>query len=119
MNIETLVEYCLSKPGVVDTFPFDDVTVVFKVMGKMFCLIPTDKEELSMNLKCDPERAIELRESYACIKPGFHMNKKHWNTIHVDGSMSDTMLQEMIDHSYDLVVASLTKKLKLELSQLG
>lgn len=119
IHIENIVEYCSSKKGVEETFPFDQVTLVFKVMGKMFCLLPTDSEQLSINLKCNPERAISLREEYQAIIPGFHMNKKHWNTVKIDGSIPDTLIYELIDHSYHLVVQSLTKKLKSELELLN
>ena len=117
MNIEEFREYCLSKPGVTEGFPFDESTLVFKVMGKMFAL--TDLvDAFALNLKCDPERAVQLREEYDAIKPGYHMNKKHWNTILVDGSMSDKLLRELTDHSYDLVVAGLPKKVREELQGL-
>jgi len=118
MHIDELVEYGLSKPGTEETFPFDEVTLVIKVMGKMYLLIPTDQEEMRINLKCDPDRAVQLRESNESIIPGFHMNKKHWNTIILDGSLSNDFIKELIDHSYDLVVKSLTKKLKTELAAL-
>ncbi|MBR8537133.1 MmcQ/YjbR family DNA-binding protein [Carboxylicivirga sediminis] len=113
MNIEEFRDYCLAKPAVSETFPFDEVTLVFKVAGKMFALTSLDKE-FSMNLKCDPERAIELREEYPAIQPGYHMNKKHWNTVYADGSIKDDLLRELIDHSYELIVKSLTKKVREE-----
>ncbi len=116
MNIEELREYCLSKKGTTEEFPFDDVTLVFKVSGKMFALSNLDGD-LYVNLKCDPEKAIELRESYEAIKPGFHMNKKHWNTIEMDGSLKPDIVKSLIDHSYDLVVSKLTKKQKESLLQ--
>ncbi len=109
MNIEELREYCINMNGVTEEFPFDETTLVFKVAGKMFAL--TDLEgDLSVNLKCDPASAIELREKYSCVKPGYHMNKKHWNTIDVDGSVSNDLIREWIDHSYDLVISGLPKK---------
>ncbi len=114
MNIEDLRDYCISKKGVTESFPFDKETLVFKVMNKMFLLTNINKE-LSMNVKCDPEKAIELREQYSSVLPGWHMNKKHWNTVNIDGRISDDQLKEWIDHSYDLIVASLTKKLQNEL----
>lgn len=117
MNVEDIREYCLSKKGTEETFPFDDITLVFKVMGKMYVLLPLEKG-VSVNLKCDPERSLELRDQYDAIVPGFHMNKKHWNTVHYSDGFSDKLLLELIDHSYDLVVSSLTKKLKLELNNL-
>ena len=103
MNIETLREYCLSKPGAEETLPFGPDTLVYKVGGKVFLLVGLDAEDLRFNVKCDPDKAIELRDEYSCVLPGFHMNKKHWNTIVVDGSVSNTMLKEWIDHSYTLV----------------
>ncbi|MHA7111430.1 MmcQ/YjbR family DNA-binding protein [Sunxiuqinia elliptica] len=117
MNIEELRAYCIAKPGVTEDFPFDETTLVFKVMDKMFAL--TDLEgPLSMNLKCDPELALELRERHACVLPGYHMHKKHWNTITIDGSVSDQQLKEWIDHSYQLVVNKLPKKQQAQLNEL-
>jgi predicted DNA-binding protein (MmcQ/YjbR family) len=111
MNIESFREYCLSKPGTSESFPFDENTLVFKVAGKMFAL--TDLvDDFSINLKCDPEKCIELREHYDCVKPGYHMSKKHWNTILIDGSVDDKLLKEWIDLSYNLVVLSLSKSQK-------
>lgn len=108
MNIEDLREYCLSKKAVTESFPFDANTLVFKVAGKMFLL--TDLvDEFSMNVKCDPEKALELREHYPCVLPGYHMNKKYWNTVIIDGSVSDDQLREWIDDSYRLVSESLTR----------
>jgi len=102
MNIEQLREYCLSLPDVSEHFPFDETTLVFKVNGKMFAL--TDLEgPLSVNLKCNPEKALELREQYPSVKPGYHMNKVHWNTVEIDGSISDKLIIEWIDHSYKLI----------------
>ena len=115
MNIEELREYCVSKPGVTEEFPFDEVTLVFKVMGKMFALTNLDGD-WSLALKCDPDRAIELREQYPAIQPGYHMSKVHWNTVMMDGSLTAKLILEMIDHSYDLVVAKLPGKTKLELA---
>ncbi len=103
MNIESLREYCLSLPDVEEALPFGPDTLVFKVGGKIFLLTGLDEVEFRFNAKCDPEKAIELREEYPCIIPGWHMNKKHWNTIVVDGSVSDKLLREWISHSYDLV----------------
>lgn len=103
MNIESLREYCLAKEGVEETLPFGPDTLVFKVGGKIFLLVGLDEAELSFNVKCDPEKAVELRESYPCVLPGYHMNKKHWNTIVVDGTVPDRMLREWIDWSYGLV----------------
>jgi predicted DNA-binding protein (MmcQ/YjbR family) len=103
MNIEQLREYCLSKPGAEETLPFGPDTLVYKVSGKMFLLVGLDEDPLSFNVKCNPDKAIELREEYPCVQPGYHMNKKHWNTIIVDGSVSSKILTGWIDDSYDLV----------------
>jgi predicted DNA-binding protein (MmcQ/YjbR family) len=116
MNIETFRDYCLSKKGVTECFPFDQQTLVFKVVDKMFALVDVDLF-VSVNLKCDPERAIELREKYEGITAGYHMNKKHWNTVKTNGSVPDELFFELIDHSYALVVSKLTgqsKKLYVE-----
>lgn len=110
MNFEELRQYCLAKKGVEETFPFDDVTMVFKVMGKMFALSGLDEEECKVNLKCNPDRAIELRETYEDILPGWHMSKVHWNTVHCERDLDTSFIKELIDHSYELVVASLRKK---------
>lgn len=114
MNIEEIRMYCLSKAHVTESFPFDDVTLVFKVQNKMFALLNLDGD-LSINLKCDPERAVDLREKHPSILPGYHMNKLHWNTVMIDGELSRKFIQELIDHSYDLIVESLPTKLKQEL----
>jgi len=111
MNIEEFREYCLSKKDVTECFPFDDVTLVFKVKGKMFALTNTD-EEFSVNLKCDPEKAIELREHFSSVQPGYHMDKKHWNTIIPDTSLTDELLKKWTDDSYELVVKKLPKSAK-------
>ena len=103
MNIESLREYCLSKPGAEETLPFGPDTLVFKIGGKAFLLTSLDNPELRFNVKCDPDKAVELREEFSCVLPGYHMNKKHWNTIVVDGSVSSKQLREWIDWSYDLV----------------
>lgn len=110
MDIESYRDYCLSKPGVTEDFPFDENTLVFKVLGKMFALADVDGFT-SVNLKCDPELAIELRERYeGVVLPGYHQNKKHWNTILIDGSIAERLIKEWIDHSYDLVVEGLPKR---------
>ena len=103
MNIEEIREYCLAKPGVEESLPFGPDVVVFKVKGRIFLLLPLDTETVQFNVKCDPEMAIELRATYPCVIPGYHMNKKHWNTVIVDGSVTRALLSEWIDHSYDLV----------------
>ncbi|WP_428665919.1 MmcQ/YjbR family DNA-binding protein [Runella sp.] len=112
MNIESFQTYCLSKQGVTEEFPFGEETLVYKVMGKIFALTSLGSIPLTINLKCDPEKAAQLREEYDCVLPGYHMNKKHWNTITVDGSVKDIILREWIDHSYNLVVQSLPRKIK-------
>lgn len=117
MNLEELREYCLSLKGTTEHFPFNEVTLVIKVKGKMFALIPLDNPETQIVLKCDPERAIALREKYDAITPAYHFNKKHWNSVRIDPSISQTLLCELIQHSYDLVVSGLPKKLKEELTK--
>lgn len=114
MNVEELRDYCLSKKGAEECFPFDDVTLVIKVGGKMFALINLDGE-LSINLKCDPDKAQELRETYNSITPGYHMNKKLWNTVFIDNTVSNKLIKELIDHSYTLVYNSLPKKVKINI----
>jgi len=103
MHIETIRDYCLSKPEAEETLPFGPDIIVFRINNKAFLLLPLDTEDLRFNVKCDPELALELREQHACVLPGFHMNKKHWNTIVVDGSVSMKLIKEWIDHSYELV----------------
>lgn len=115
MNIEQLQEYCLSKPGTEETLPFGPDTLVYKVGGKVYLLTGLDGEKLQFNVKCDPEKAVELREEYNCVLPGYHMNKKHWNTIVVDGSVPTRLLKEWIDHSYELIVEGLPKKTREQL----
>lgn len=114
MNIEDLRTYCLDKKGVTESLPFSETALVFKVQNKMFALTDLDKFEF-VNLKCDPEKAIELRETFSGVKPGYHMNKKHWNSLYLNSDIEDTMIFNLIDHSYNLVVQSLTKKLREEL----
>ena len=121
MHVEQLRDYCIAKKGVTEHFPFDEVTLVFKVMGKMFALTGLDrweKGEEKINLKCAPDKSEELRAQYEGINPGFHMNKKHWNTVTLNIDVPDALVRELIDHSYDLVVKGLTKKLKEELKSL-
>lgn len=117
MHIEEFRMYCLQKPMVTEEFPFDETTLVFKVMGKMFALTGLDDPDFKVNLKCDPDRSIELREQYESIKAGFHMNKKHWNTVRYDGSLSRELFTELIDHSYDMVVSGLPKRLRDRLKE--
>lgn len=118
MNIEEIREYCLQKKGVTENFPFDEVTLVFRVMEKIFLFMPLDKTNPTISAKCDPERAIQLREQFPAIKGGYHLNKKHWNSIDLDGSVNNDLVLELIDHSYQLIADSLTKKLKEELASL-
>ncbi|HEY0432412.1 MAG TPA: MmcQ/YjbR family DNA-binding protein [Chitinophagaceae bacterium] len=103
MNIETIREYCLSKPGVEETLPFGPDTLVYKVNGKIFLITGLNADPLTFNVKCDPAVALDLREQYEAVRPGYHMNKQHWNTIVVDGSVPAGKLREWIDRSYDLV----------------
>ena len=119
MNVEEFRESCLTKKGVTEEFPFDANTLVFKVMGKMFALVSLERQPPQCNVKCDPERAVELREEYdGAIIPGYHMSKKHWNTLFL-GQLPPKLILELVDHSYNLVVAGLTKKLQQELKNLG
>jgi predicted DNA-binding protein (MmcQ/YjbR family) len=115
MDIDQLREYCLAKAGVEETLPFGPDVLVFKVLGKIFLLCPLNTPGLQFNANCDPDLAVELREQYACVQPGYHMNKKHWNTVLVDGTVPVKRLKEWIDHSYTLVADSLPKKLKSQL----
>lgn len=117
MNIEELRNYCLLKKGVTESFPFDSEILVFKVMGKIF-LLTGMQHPLQFNIKCDPEKAILLRDTYDCVKSGYHMNKKMWNTITIDGSVPQQQLCEWITDSYNLVVAKLTKVKQKELIML-
>ena len=117
MNIEEFRDYCLAKKGVTESFPFGETTLVFKVMGKMYALVDVEAFDF-VNLKCDPERSFELREKYMGIQPGYHMNKKLWNSVYVNDDVDDQLIYELVDHSYDLVVRSLTKKLQAELAAL-
>jgi predicted DNA-binding protein (MmcQ/YjbR family) len=103
VNVEEIRTYCLKKKGVKETLPFGPDVIVFKVNDKMFLLLPIDSDPVQFNVKCDPELAIELRERYECVQPGYHMNKKHWNTIVVDGSVTRKLLEEWIDHSHSLI----------------
>lgn len=114
MDIEQIRDYCLSKQKVTEDSPFGPETLVFKVGGKLFLLLSLDSEQLRFNVKCDPDKAIVLREEFFCVLPGYHMNKKYWNTIIVDGSVSSIKLKEWIDHSYDQVVQGLPKKLRAD-----
>lgn len=115
MNIEELRDYCLQKPAVTEGFPFGEETLVFKVAGKLFLLIGLT-EANRFNVKCEPELAAELRERYTEVQPGYHMNKKMWNTVYMDGSLTRKQLLEMIDHSYSQVIIGLPKKTQAEIA---
>lgn len=114
MDIEFFRNFCIAKPGVTEELPFDNETLAFKVKGKIFALTNIDNF-VSINLKCDPEEAVKLREAYNSVKAGYHMNKKHWNTITVNDDMNDKELCRWVDHSYDRVVSGLPSKLRKEL----
>ena len=115
MNIESLRDLCIQLPGVTEEFPFGEETLVYKVRGKIFLLTSLDTPDFRFNVKCSPEKALELRDQYTCVLPGYHMNKKHWNTIVADGSVPARLLREWVLDSYQLVVESLPKKVQSEL----
>lgn len=118
MNIEEFRELCLHKKGVTEEFPFDADTLVFKVMGKIFTIAPLERIPSQVNLKCDPEKAIELRETYdGIITPGYHMSKVHWNTLFLE-QLPSKLISDLVDHSYELVVSKLTKKQKAALERM-
>ncbi len=118
MNVEEFRNYCLAKKGVTEEFPFDEVTLVFKVMGKMFALVPLERIPSQVNLKCEPERALELREEHdGLVIPAYHMSKTHWNTLYFE-QLPPGLVRELTDLSYDLVVAKFTRKLKAEYDSL-
>lgn len=117
MHIEEFREYCLKKKGITEESPFGPDVLVYKVMGKMFALCGIDDFNY-INLKCDPDKAIDLREEYEAIQPGYHMNKKLWNSVYVNQNVADEMVYDLINHSYELIVASLTKKLQKELEEM-
>ncbi len=104
MNLEEIRDYCISKPGVTEGLPFNDTALVFKVMGKMFAVLDLSEDSRGITLKCDPALAIELREHYPEVTPAWHFNKKHWNTVLINGSVPDKEIFSWIDHSYDLVL---------------
>jgi len=118
MNIEEIREYCITKPAVTEGFPFGQDVLVFKVMNKMFALTGLEGDPPYVNLKCDPERAIELRGQYEDIQPGYHMNKAQWNSVYFTGSIPADLVRELIDHSYELVVQGLKKKDREELDSI-
>lgn len=118
MNIEELRDYCIAKPAVTESFPFDENTLVFKVAGKMFLL--TDLvDRLSMNIKNTPTKVLELREQYPSVLPGYHMNKVHWVTVLIDGSVPDVLLKQWIDESYKLIVSGFSRKERLNFEEMG
>lgn len=112
MDLPEIRDYCLTLPMVEETTPFGPEVLVYKVAGKVFALAVPDEVPVRVNLKCDPDHAVELREEHAAIVPGYHMNKKHWNTLILDGSLPPRLVRELVDHSYALVVAGLPKKLR-------
>jgi len=118
MNAEEIRDYCVAKPGVTESFPFDKDTLVFKVLDKVFLLINLANPD-SFNVKCDPEEAIKLREEFSEVVPGYHMNKKHWNTVFINGRLSNKQIFQMIDNSYFLVIQGLPKNKKEELKNSG
>jgi predicted DNA-binding protein (MmcQ/YjbR family) len=115
MDLAEFRDYCLAKPHVTEGTPFGETVLVFKVAGKMFALASFDDVPVRVNLKCDPDRALELRDRYEQVRPGYHMNKKHWNTVEIDSGIPDAELRRMIDHSYDLVVQSLPRAMRAKL----
>ncbi len=118
MHIEQFREFCLNKKGVTESFPFDEDVLVFKVLNKMFALTSLSSPEFKVSLKCNPEKAILLRDEYESIIPAFHMNKKHWNSVNVETLMDDTLFIELLNHSYELVIKGMTKKDKLILESM-
>jgi predicted DNA-binding protein (MmcQ/YjbR family) len=109
MNLEQIRLYCLSLPEVTEDLPFDENTLAFRVCGKIFALLSLNSSPLTINLKCEPARAVELRERHTCVQPGYHMNKTHWNTVTLDGSVTRTVLQSWVEHSWERVVAGLKR----------
>ncbi|MGD2027201.1 MAG: MmcQ/YjbR family DNA-binding protein [Anaerolineales bacterium] len=118
-TLDELKAIFLAKPGASAGYPFGEGTLVFKVLDKMFGLVSEDQVPLRLNLKCDPDDALALREQFDAIIPGYHMNKKHWNTLVLDGSLAESLVHELIDHSYDLVVAKMPKEKQRKLRALG
>jgi len=116
MTLAQFKSYCLGKPGVTEEFPFDFTTMVFKVGGKIFALTDINDDPLRLSFKCEPMFAVSLRQDYPAIIPGYHLNKQHWNTLVLDGSLSDKLLKDLIDHSYSLVFKSLTKTIQAQIS---
>jgi predicted DNA-binding protein (MmcQ/YjbR family) len=117
MNLKALLTHCLAKPGATESHPFGPGALVIKVGGKMFAIIAEDDEPLTVSLKCEPEIAIVLRESYESVKPGYHLNKRHWNTVTMDGTVQDKQVLEWVDDSYDLVVDALPRSIRDEITE--
>ena len=115
MNRDAVLEDCLGRPGAVEDYPFGDGVAVFKVGGRMFALVPLDGDPATVNLKCDPDLALELRARFPAVQPGYHQNKRHWNTVTLDGSIDDDEVLEMIDHSYELIVDALPRAVRAQL----
>ena len=115
MDLETFREYCLEKAAATESTPFGEDVLVFKVAGKMFALAALDEIPSTVNLKCDPDLALELRDRYEQVRPGYHMNKKHWNTVEIDSGIPDREVRKMIDHSYELVVKGLPRAMRAKL----
>ena len=115
MNAAQLRRWCLAQPGAVEEFPFTPEHSVFKVAGKMFALSALDRTPLEVSVKCEPELALQLRETYAAIRPGYHLNKTHWNTVTLDGSLPDQLVRDLIEDSYDLVVGALPRRVREQL----
>ncbi|HEX2189906.1 MAG TPA: MmcQ/YjbR family DNA-binding protein [Longimicrobiaceae bacterium] len=118
MDFRTLRDHCLGKPGATEDFPFGEEVLVFRVMGKIFALTNVERLPLTVNLKCDPELAVELRDRWPAVQPGYHMNKAHWNTVELDGSIPAANVREMVDHSYARVVAGLKRAERERLARL-
>lgn len=116
MTRDEILELCASFAGAVEDYPFGDGVAVFKVGGRMFALVPLEDEIARVNLKCDPDLALELREIHAAVRPGYHQNKRHWNTVELDGSIDDDELHDMVDHSYELVVKGLPRAQRAKLA---
>jgi predicted DNA-binding protein (MmcQ/YjbR family) len=115
MDATELRRWCLAHPGAIEDFPFGPEHSVFKVAGKMFALSALDRAPLEVSVKCEPELAVELRNSYRAIRPGYHLNKRHWNTITLDGSLPDQLVRDLVEDSYDLIVSALPKRVRQEL----
>jgi predicted DNA-binding protein (MmcQ/YjbR family) len=117
MDAEALRNWCLAQPGAIEDFPFGPETSVFKVGGKLFALSALERAPLEVSVKCEPDLAVALRDSYAAIRPGYHLNKRHWNTVTLDGSLEDRMVRDLVEDSYDLVVEGLPKRVREQLGR--